>query len=318
MLEMELELADNTEKPDPEEEHLLAHVSFAGDVMGSVGIQVNDMFGRIIAAGMLDMNLEDAQDQDEIKDVIGEVTNIIAGNLKSAFCDSGLVCEISPPTITFGKNYSLEIPHMSKYERFVFRFGQFYIYVEVCVKINDSAAPEKQLEEVGNAIKQAEAEQTQETAQAPDASVAVEEAEIPNATEPAATTSPSPIPENAATPPVAEAASSPSSESQSQAVPADANGATAGSADTDQNLDVIMNIPLDIVVELGRAQLPIQEVLTLGPGSAIELNDLKSMPLNIMANKKIIARGHVVVEDEKYGIRISEIVSSRKRLANLG
>lgn len=86
---------------------------------------------------------------------------------------------------------------------------------------------------------------------------------------------------------------------------------------TKSNLDLILGIPLEIIVELGQTSMKINELLTLGPGSAITLDNLEGETLNILANKKLIARGVVVVDNEKYGIRITEIVSRKKRLESL-
>jgi flagellar motor switch protein FliN len=80
------------------------------------------------------------------------------------------------------------------------------------------------------------------------------------------------------------------------------------------NLDFILDIPLEVTVELGRTKKKINELLRLGPGAVVELNQLDGEPLDILANKQLIARGTVVVEKEKYGIRITEILSRRQRL----
>lgn len=83
------------------------------------------------------------------------------------------------------------------------------------------------------------------------------------------------------------------------------------------NLDVILGIPLDITVELGRVKMPIHELLRLGPGSAVALSRLEGEPVDILANRKLIARGVVLVKDEKYGIRITETTGGLERLRGL-
>jgi flagellar motor switch protein FliN len=83
------------------------------------------------------------------------------------------------------------------------------------------------------------------------------------------------------------------------------------------NLDVILDIPLEITVELGRTKMPIRELLELGPGSAVPLSGLEGEPVDILANNKLIARGLVLVKDEKYGIRITEITGRLERLRGL-
>lgn len=83
------------------------------------------------------------------------------------------------------------------------------------------------------------------------------------------------------------------------------------------NLDVILGIPLDITVELGRVKMTIHELLQLGPGSAVALSRLEGEPVDILANNKLIARGVVLVKDEKYGIRITETTGGLERLRGL-
>ncbi|MGB5423145.1 MAG: flagellar motor switch protein FliN [Desulfobacterales bacterium] len=83
------------------------------------------------------------------------------------------------------------------------------------------------------------------------------------------------------------------------------------------NLDIILDIPLEVTVELGRTKMPIRDLLHLGPGSAVPLSRLEGEPVDILANNKLIARGVVLVKDEKYGIRITEITGRLERLRGL-
>ncbi len=83
------------------------------------------------------------------------------------------------------------------------------------------------------------------------------------------------------------------------------------------NLDIILDIPLDVTVELGRTKMPIRDLLQLGPGSAVPLSRLEGEPVDILADKKLIARGVVLVKDDRYGIRIAEITGRLKRLRGL-
>ena len=79
----------------------------------------------------------------------------------------------------------------------------------------------------------------------------------------------------------------------------------------------IRDIPVHISVELGRRKLAIKDVLGLGKGSAIVLSNLEGEALDIRANNRLIAKGEVLVENDKYGIRIKEIITSRERLDQL-
>ncbi len=84
------------------------------------------------------------------------------------------------------------------------------------------------------------------------------------------------------------------------------------------NLDFILDIPLKISVELGRTKLLINELLQLAQGSVIELNKLAGEPLEVFVNDKLIARGEAVVVNEKFGVRITDIMSPMERIEKLG
>lgn len=84
------------------------------------------------------------------------------------------------------------------------------------------------------------------------------------------------------------------------------------------NLDSILDIPIEISVELGRARMLISELLQLGQGSVIELNRLPGEPVEIFINQKLIARGEVVVVNEKFGIKMTDIISPMERVKQLG
>ncbi len=81
----------------------------------------------------------------------------------------------------------------------------------------------------------------------------------------------------------------------------------------DGNIGLIMDVPLQITVELGRTRKLIREILDLGPGSVVELDKLAGEPVDILANSKLIAKGEVVVIDENFGVRITEIIGQLDR-----
>jgi flagellar motor switch protein FliN/FliY len=83
------------------------------------------------------------------------------------------------------------------------------------------------------------------------------------------------------------------------------------------NLDFILDIPLEITVELGRTKMLIHDLLQLGQGSVIELPKAAGDTLEILANNRLIAKGDVVVMNDKYGIRLTEVISTVERLENL-
>lgn len=82
-------------------------------------------------------------------------------------------------------------------------------------------------------------------------------------------------------------------------------------------LDLLLDVPLDLSVELGRTRMSIQELLSLGPGSVIELDKVAGEPLDILVNNRLVARGEAVVVNDKFGIRITDIVSPTERIARL-
>jgi len=84
-----------------------------------------------------------------------------------------------------------------------------------------------------------------------------------------------------------------------------------------RRLDLLLDVPLDVTVELGRSRMSIQELLTLSPGSVIELDKVAGEPLDIVVNGRLIARGEAVVVNDKFGIRITDIVSKTERIARL-
>ena len=83
------------------------------------------------------------------------------------------------------------------------------------------------------------------------------------------------------------------------------------------NLSFILDIPLEVTVQLGRTNMLVNELLKLGQGSVIELEKMAGETLEILANQKLVARGEVVVINEKFGIRVTEIISPMERVEKL-
>ncbi len=94
------------------------------------------------------------------------------------------------------------------------------------------------------------------------------------------------------------------------------NGAGQGSADQ-VDLSLLMDVPLQVTVELGRARLTIENLLRLNQGSVVELNQMIGEPLNILVNNKLMAHGEAVVVKDKFAIRILDVVSPERRIENL-
>jgi flagellar motor switch protein FliN/FliY len=107
-------------------------------------------------------------------------------------------------------------------------------------------------------------------------------------------------------------------QSMTGAVPGIKGGGPADkSVSQKSNMDFILDIPLEISVELGRTTLMINDLLKLGQGSVVELSKIAGETLEVLANQRLIARGEVVVINEKYGIRLTEIISPMERIERL-
>jgi flagellar motor switch protein FliN/FliY len=84
-----------------------------------------------------------------------------------------------------------------------------------------------------------------------------------------------------------------------------------------RNLDLLLDVPLDLTVEIGRARVAIRELLQLGQGSVLELAKAAGEPLDVLVNGKPVARGEAVMVNDRFGIRLTDILSPSERLAGL-
>lgn len=84
-----------------------------------------------------------------------------------------------------------------------------------------------------------------------------------------------------------------------------------------RKFELLLDVPLEVSVELGRTRMTIQELLSLSPGSVVELDKVAGEPLDIVVNGRLVARGEAVVVNDKFGIRITDIVSRSERIARL-
>ena len=111
------------------------------------------------------------------------------------------------------------------------------------------------------------------------------------------------------------------------AVPTDAGMASVDSGKPDKmagipdtshrNLSLILDIPLRVAVELGRTKMVVNDLLNLGQGSVIELSKLAGEPMEVLVNDKLVARGEAVVVNEKFGVRLTDIISPSERVEQL-
>ena len=95
---------------------------------------------------------------------------------------------------------------------------------------------------------------------------------------------------------------------------------TAGSKGKfdDRGIDLLLDIPLEVSVEVGRSRILVRDLLQLQEGSLVELDKLAGEPLDLYVNSRLIARGEAVVVNEKFGLRLTDVVSPSERIENLG
>ena len=102
--------------------------------------------------------------------------------------------------------------------------------------------------------------------------------------------------------------------SQARPVEFGALDSGAGKEEPAGRIDLIMDLPLPVTVELGRTSMLIRDILGLGPGSVVELDRVAGEPVDILVNGKLIAKGEVVVVDENFGVRVVDIVAPGERV----
>jgi len=94
-------------------------------------------------------------------------------------------------------------------------------------------------------------------------------------------------------------------------------GSAGAGAQAARDIDFLLDVPLAVSVELGRTRMLIRDLLHLGQGSVVELDKLVGEPMEILVNDRLVARGEVVVVNEKFGVRLTDIISPADRLKQL-
>lgn len=97
-----------------------------------------------------------------------------------------------------------------------------------------------------------------------------------------------------------------------------ADGVVQATQEMPRNLDFLLDVYLQVSVEVGRTRMTIQDLLQLGQGSVVELSKLAGEPLDVYINNRLVARGEAVIVNEKFGIRITDIISQNDRIESLG
>ena len=353
MLSMDVKPAEKVSKESVKGLRNVGSVNFAGDVTGIINFQVSNELARLMTASMLGMEEEELEGQEEINDLIAEISNIIGGNLKSSYLDIGMICELSTPSITKGSDFVIESFDMSTYERFAFKSDEHDIFVEVGIKATDIVQPEPvSKKDIHYSVDDGDAKEDKEEKPpeaAPEAvndrktaddksAQADERIEDLNVDTSGEATGAAGKIDDVSTI-AGKKADDETGDMKTLGAAIDKKAAKAAEhlkpkdkttekeaikeaehlkeVDGAVNLDVILDIPLEITVELGRTKIPIHELLEIGPGSAVSLSTLEGEPVDILANNTLIAKGVVLVKNEKYGIRITKITSRMDRIKSL-
>ncbi len=432
MMSMDVKAVETDVLEELSDDRMVGSIHFGGEVVGVMSIHLSNAFARTVTAAMLGVEADEIKSIDEIKDVIGELANIVAGNLKTEFLNSDLTCIVSTPSITSGSDFKIDPVDIATPIPFNFKQDENPIQIELCVKEEIGAKQDIMSDlssavimeriagvDIKNAIVNSvidvfftmldmEVEAIQEV---PDsfteeartvgsvtfagevdgmfniqvnddfgkkmtaAMLGMEVEEVESKEEvydvvrevsniiggnlksnfvdaglSCVLSTPSITngldfrvsPTNIITPMrflfshennviIVEAGvklEDPASRIKEDEEDQEnqSSGASSAAAESDEestedqfkNLDLIMEIPLKMTVELGRTKRRINDVLKMGPGSVVELEQVEGEPVDILINQTLIAKGFVVVENEKYGIRISEIVSRKERLKSMG
>ncbi len=313
MLSMEIEEKDLSGNVTFEEDRIVGAVNMAGLVTGNMSLYITKNFAWLMTASMLGMEPDEVEDEEDVKDVIGELCNIIGGNLKSKLCDAGMFCTLSTPSYTSGSDFVVERQDMTSYERIKFAYQDEEFYIEAGIKLSESADishVQKTEEESVNGIESVISQDDIDALLKSGVSESeTDQDKVPSAEE---------IQEEidniikSESPTVKEKVED--SASVQDSVKQESDGI---SALEENNLDLVLDIPLEIKVEFGKTGKTIDEVLKIDNGSVIEFPNMEGEPVNLVVNNTLIARGEVVVEKERYGIRITETVSRIKRIQSI-
>lgn len=134
MLSMPVETLDAAERVSLPGECLVGSVGFGGAVAGMICMHITEAFSREVTASMLGVKVHEVSGDDDINDAIGEVTNMIAGNVKSLLSSATGSCSLSIPSIARGGNMAVETISSAENQHFVFRHAGQHVLVDLYVK----------------------------------------------------------------------------------------------------------------------------------------------------------------------------------------
>ena len=230
------------------------------------------------------------------------------------FTDAGLACALSIPSFTTGTDFKIEALNTDKYKRFAFHCDQNVVFVEMGIKISElvSAADQNEKgiqdsetdvagQEDSPPAQQDLKEEKKETVETKSVSDNAEQRQTSLESDESQADKPEKMDAAAESAETVEKKSqkpkvnNPSPEEKKQGA---STQQTSKNSD-DVDLGLLLDIPLEIKVELGRAKIPIHNLLNFGPGSAVKLLKLEGEPVDILANETLIAKGEVVVQNQK-------------------
>ena len=131
---LSMPLVEKEGRDFPATDRIVGSVSMAGSVSGTVNIHVSNTFACQLTANMLGMDLDEIESDEEVHDVIGELSNMIGGDLKSRLCDAGFECELSIPSITSGRDFNIESKGWAVNEAVCFQFENHIALIEAFIK----------------------------------------------------------------------------------------------------------------------------------------------------------------------------------------
>ncbi len=134
MLSMKVESIEGKPPENNNGNQIVGSVGFAGVVLGSLNLHVDEEFACLMTAAMLGMETDEIEGDEEVHDVIGELCNMICGDLKSRLCDAGFTCELSIPSITSGKEFTIKPRGWDRGEQYGFRSHNHTALVAVYMK----------------------------------------------------------------------------------------------------------------------------------------------------------------------------------------
>ena len=278
MVAMQIEPSQSEPQDIGDTDRVVVAMNITGAVDGIINIQIPNDLARLMTAKRLDKEPEKIEGDAEIRDLLSEIINVVADKVIAALADAGLTSELSKPSITYQSDFTIKSLKMERLERFCFKCQQEWILVECGLQMQQD--DEDSAEDPQERKAEIDAEKSEAKAM---------ELQDPEDAPPA-----------------------------QQQVDHPPTGVQEPKSCEDVDLDLLLDIPLEIKVELGRTKIQIQELLSLVPGSAVKLIKLEGEPVDLLANDILIARGEVVVQNEKYGIRVTEITSRLDRIRSFG